>query len=131
VATWDDVRGLALALPETAEVVSRGLAQWKVKAKPFVWDRPLRKADLKALGGSAPDGEILGAYVEHEVAKQALLEDPSGVFFTTPHFDGYPVILARLAELDDEALEEVVAEAWLAQAPKKLARAYLDDLPPR
>jgi hypothetical protein len=102
-----------------------------VKDKLFVWDRPLRKADLKALGDSAPDGPILGARVEHEVAKQALLEDPSGVFFTTPHFDGYPIILARLAELDDETLEEVVVEAWLARAPEKLAKSYLDSLPPR
>ena len=131
MATWDDVRRIALALPETSERVSRDLRQWRVKDKGFVWERPLRRADLEALGDDAPDGPILGARVEHLGAKEALLADESGVFFTTPHFDGYPAILVRLDRIDLEGLDEVIVEAWLARAPKRLAKAYVDEAPER
>jgi hypothetical protein len=124
VATWDDVRRIALALPETGEREARGLLRWVVKDKLFVWDRPLRRGDLEALGDDAPDGAILGARVEHLGAKEALLADASGVFFTTPHFDGYPAILVRLDDIAVEDLTEVIVEAWLARAPKRLADAY-------
>jgi hypothetical protein len=127
VATWDDVRRLALALPETSETVSRDLRRWEVKDKGFVWERPLRRADLEALGDDAPDGPILGARVEHLGAKEALLADPSGVFFTTPHFDGYPAILVRLDDIALGDLREVIVEAWLARAPKRLAAAYAEE----
>jgi hypothetical protein len=126
MATWDDVRRIALALPETSERVSRDLAQWRVKDKGFVWERPLRRSDLEALGDDAPDGPILGARVEHVGAKEALLADDPGVFFTTPHFDGYPAILVRLDRISLDDLDEVIVEAWLARAPKRLARAYVD-----
>jgi hypothetical protein len=124
MATWDDVRRLALALPETSERRSRELMQWRVKDKLFVWERPLRRSDLEALGSGAPDGPILGARVEHEGAKRALVADEPGVFFTTPHFDGYPAILVRLGRISAHDLEEVVVEAWLARAPKRLVDAY-------
>jgi hypothetical protein len=91
----------------------------------FVWERPLRKSDIAALGEAAPDGPILGAKVEHLIAKEALLADESGVFFTTPHFDGYPAVLIRLSEIELDLLEEVVTEAWLASAPKRLVREFL------
>jgi hypothetical protein len=126
VATWDDVRRLALALPETTEVPSRGLASCRVRDKFFVWERPLRPADLRALGDAAPTGPILGARVEHLVAKEALLADDPEVFFTTPHFDGYPAVLVRLDDISLEDLEEVIVEAWLARAPKKVAREYVE-----
>ena len=125
MATWDDVRHRALALPETSERVSRDMRQWRVKDKLFVWERPLRRSDLEALGDQAPDGPILGARVEHLVAKEALLADDSGVFFTTPHFEGYPAILVRLGGISAEALDEVIVEAWLARAPARLVKAYL------
>jgi hypothetical protein len=126
VATWDDVRRIALSLPDTSERLSRGLASWTVRDKFFVWERPLRRADLDALGEDAPEGPILGARVEHLVAKEALLADDPGVFFTTPHFDGYPAVLVRLEEISPEDLEEVIVEAWLARAPKRLAQKYLE-----
>ena len=126
MATWDDVRGLALGMPEATEVVSRGNAQWRVKDKLFVWERPLRRSDLAALGDAAPDGPILGARVEHLVAKDAMLSDNPEVFFTTPHFDGYPAVLVRLDRIAPEDLDEVVVEAWLARAPKRLVKAYLE-----
>ena len=126
MATWDDVQRLALALPETSEDISRGNRHWNVHGKLFVWERPLRGTDRAALGDAAPDGPILGARVEHTGAKEALLADPSGVFFTTPHFDGYPAILVELDRIGVEELEEVVVEAWLNRAPKRVAAAYLD-----
>jgi len=126
MATWDDVRRIALALPETSERVSRDLCQWRVKDKLFAWERPLRRADVEALGDEVPDRPILGARVEHLGAKEALLADPQGIFFTTPHFDGYPAILVRLDQIGLEDLNEVIIEAWLARAPKRLVKAYLD-----
>lgn len=125
MATWDDVQRIALAMPEASERRSRDLRQWRVKDKLFVWERPLRRSDLEALGDDAPDGPILGARVEHLVAKEALLADASGVFFTTPHFDGYPAILVRLDRIRPLDLDELITEAWLARAPKRLAEAYL------
>jgi hypothetical protein len=126
MASWDDVRRLALALPEAVEQTSRGLASWRVRDKGFVWERPLRQGDIRALGNSAPTGPILGARVEHLVAKEALLADDPDVFFTTPHFDGYPAVLVRLDRISLEDLEEVIVEAWLARAPKRLAQEYID-----
>ena len=120
MATWDDVARLALALPETSERASRGNRQWTVRDKLFVWERPLRRSDLEALGAAAPDGPILGARVEHLVAKEAMLATDPGVFFTTPHFDGYPAVLVRLERIAVEDLDEVVVEAWLVRAPKRL-----------
>ena len=126
MAGWDDVRRIALALPETSEGTSWGNASWRVRDKQFVWERPLRPADLRALGDAAPAGPILGARVEHAGAKEALLADDPAVYFTTPHFDGYPAILVRLDEIAVDELEEVIVEAWLCQAPKRLAREYLE-----
>lgn len=126
MASFDDVARLALALPETDEHRSYGAARaWRVRKKLFVWERPLRTSDLEALGDAAPDGPVLGAKVEHLVAKDAVLADPSGTFFTTPHFDGHAIVLAQLDRLDDEALGEVVTEAWLAAAPPRLAQTWL------
>jgi len=124
VASWDEVARIALGLPQASEVVARGLRQWKVKDKLFVWERPLRRSDLEALGDSAPDGPILGARVEHEGAKRALLADDPEVFFTTPHFDGYPAILVRLDRIKPKDLHEVVVEAWLVRAPKRIAAEW-------
>ncbi len=126
MATWEDVRRLALALPETSEVLSRDLRQWKVRDRLFAWERPLRRADLAALGDAAPGGPILGARVEHLGAKEALLADDPGVFFTTPHFDGYPAVLVRLDRIGLGDLEELIVEAWLDRAPKRLAKAYAE-----
>ena len=122
---WDDVARIALELPGTSERLGRGLRQWRVGDRLFVWERPLRRPDLAALGPAAPDGPILGARVEHLGAKEALLADPSGVFFTTPHFDGYPAVLVRLDAIGAEELDEVIVEAWLARAPRKAVVAFL------
>ncbi|WCB92187.1 hypothetical protein DSM104299_00876 [Baekduia alba] len=125
MATWEDVERIALALPETGTAISRGDRHWRVKDKSFVWERPLRGTDRKHLGDAAPDGPILGARVEHEVAKRALIDTNPDIYFTTPHFDGYPAILARLDRLDEAELTELITEAWLNRAPKRLAQAFL------
>jgi hypothetical protein len=126
---WDDVGRIALALPEAGERISRDLRQWRVRDKLFVWERPLRRREIEALGSSAPDGPILGARVEHLGAKEALLADDPSVFLTTPHFDGHPSILVRLDRIALPELDEVIAEAWLSRAPPRLAREYLDTRP--
>jgi hypothetical protein len=130
MATWDDVRRIALGLPETDEHISRGNRHWRVKEKLFVWERPLRTSDLKALGDAAPDGAILGARVEHLGAKEALLADDPDLYFTTPHFDGYPAILVVLDRIGPDDLREVIVEAWLARAPARLVAQHAGDLIP-
>jgi hypothetical protein len=127
MATWQDVREIALGLPETSERVSRERSQWRVKEKLFVWERPLRPKEVEALGASAPDGPILGARVEHLGAKEALLNDDPDIFFTTAHFDGYPAVLVLLERISVAELDEVIVEAWLARAPRQLAKAYVDE----
>jgi hypothetical protein len=130
MADWDDVRRTALALPESSEGVSHGNVSWRVRDKLFVWERPLRPKEVLALGEDAPDGPILGARVEHLGAKEALLADDRGVYFTTPHFDGYPAILVRVKRIALDELEELIVEAWMCRAPKGLAKDYLDTHPP-
>ena len=128
MATWKTVSRIALALPQAEEGTTfGGNRAWTIRKKLFVWERPLRKSDVAALGDEAPGGPILGAKVEHLIAKEALLADESGAFFTTPHFDGYPIVLVRLPEIGRDLLEEVVTEAWLAAAPKRLVRDFLSE----
>jgi hypothetical protein len=125
MATWDDVRRIALGLPQTSEQSSRGSAHWQVNNKGFVWERPLRKSDIEALGDQAPDGPILAARVEHVGMKDALIASDPAVFFTIPHFEGYPAILVRLERIAVAELDELIVDAWLAGAPKRLAKEYL------
>lgn len=125
MASWEDVRTIALELPETSERLSHGHSSWRVRDKGFVWERPLRASDLSALGDDAPAGAILGARVEHLVAKEALLADRPDVYFTTPHFDGYPAVLVVLQRIDSQELRELIVDSWLARAPKRLADRYV------
>jgi hypothetical protein len=125
MATWDDVRRIAAALPETDERSDGGGYQWRIKDKNFAWERPLRRADLAALGDAAPDGPILAARVPDLGAKDALVAEDPEIYFTTPHFDGYPAVLIRLDRIGVAELTELVVEAWLTRAPKRVAAAYL------
>jgi hypothetical protein len=125
MATWSDVRRFALALPGASESTSREKPAWIVNDKFFVWDRPLRKSDIAALGSNAPKGPILGVRTADLEMKEALLASDPRVFFTTPHFDGYPAVLVRLDKIAVDDLKDVIVEAWLARAPKKAADAYL------
>lgn len=55
--------------------------------------------------------------------------DPD-LYFTIPHLGGYPAVLVLLDEIGVDELEDLVVEAWLDRAPKRLAAAYLADHPP-
>src|SRR5262245_39581850 len=123
MANWKDVRRIALALPATSEVHGT-TTQWRVGDKLFVWERPLRPSDLAALGKRAPTGAILGVRVAHLLAKEAVLTAKPEVCFTTPHFDGYPAVLVRLGKIKVSQLRDLIEEAWLARAPKKLVREH-------
>jgi hypothetical protein len=125
VATWEDVRRAALALPETAEEVRRSLLVWKVRSKPFAWERPLRKSDLAELGDDAPTGDILAVRIPHLGAREALIAADPSIYFTIAHFSGFPAVLLRLGEIAEPELDEPLAEAWLCMAPKRLADSYL------
>lgn len=125
MATWDDVRRIALALPETSERPAWGTASWRVRDKMFAWERPLRPADLRALHDAAPEGPIFAVRVEHLTAKEALIADDPDVYFTTPHFDGHASVLAQLERIPLDELEELIVEAWLCRAPRRLADDYI------
>jgi hypothetical protein len=125
VASWDDVRRIALGLPETSERTGRGSMQWWVKDRMFVWERPLGKADLTALGDAAPDGPIVATRVADVGVRAALIADEPGVYFTIPHFDGYAAILVRLDIISVPELDELIVESWLLRAPKRVAEKYL------
>lgn len=126
MATWDDVRRITADLPETVERSSgEGNLDWRVKDKSYAWERPLRRADLEALGEAAPDGPILAVRVPDVGVKDALIADDAEVYVTTPHFNGYPAILVRLDRIAVDELEELLVEGWLARAPKRLAAEYL------
>jgi hypothetical protein len=128
MATWDDVQAVVATLPEVEERTSRGgVLEWRVRDRLFTWERPLRSSDRDALGDDAFDGPILAARVPDLGAKQALLADDPEVYFTTPHFDNYPIVLLRLDRIALPELTELLVEAWVDRAPTRLARAYLDE----
>jgi hypothetical protein len=127
MATWENVANIVGELPLTEE---RSPREWRVGKKLIAWERPLRPSDreaLTALGIEPPEGDILGVRVADEGVKFALIADEPNVYFTTPHFDGYPAVLVNLAEIDELGLREVIVEAWLTQAPKRLVQEFLDE----
>lgn len=125
MATWEQVRRYALALPGVVEETSYGDAAWKVNKKLFVWERPLRKSDLAALGGAAPAGPILGMRTADLEMKEALLRSDPNALFTIPHFDGYPAVLVQLEKISAKALKQLITEAWIGRAPERSVREYL------
>lgn len=127
MATWDDVASVVGELQLTEE---RSPHEWRVGKKLIAWERPLRASDrqaLIALGTEPPQGDILGVRVSDEGVKFALIADEPELFFTTPHFDGYPAVLVRLDAIDEQGLRELIVAAWLKQAPKRLAQEFLEE----
>lgn len=113
-------------MPETSEEGTYGgNPSWRVRGTLFVWDRPLGKRDRERLGEGAPDGPILAARVADEGVKAALMADDPAVFFSIEHFNGYPAVLILLEQIEIGELTEIVQDAWLLRAPKRLATAYL------
>ena len=128
MATWDDVASIVGELQLTDEPSPH---EWRVGKKLIAWERPLRKSDREALaarGIEPPEGDILGVRVADEGVKFALIADEPDVYFTTPHFDGYPAVLVKLAEIDEVGLRELIVEAWLTQAPKRLVQEFLGEV---
>jgi hypothetical protein len=126
MATMTDLDRLALALPEaTKELSGDGRPSYLVHGKMFAFHRGRRPDAVDPATGERMD-DVLMFRVADVGVKELLLTDARGIYFTTPHFDGYPAVLVRLDRIGPEDLEEVIVEAWLAQAPKRLAREYLD-----
>ncbi|MBW0011743.1 MmcQ/YjbR family DNA-binding protein [Mycobacterium sp.] len=127
MATWRDVARIVGELALTSEPSPH---DWRVGKKLLAWERPLRPSDREALAHSGvepPEGDILAVRVSDEGVKYALIADEPTIYFTTPHFDGYPAVLIRLAEIGVPGLEELITEAWLTQAPRKLVEEFLAD----
>ena len=116
MADADDVRRLALALPHVVEIDSDGF-DFQVGGKGFVWSYPERKPGQARLIRT----DIAVLYVGDEAEKQALLLGEPGIFFTAPGYDGWPLVMVRLAEVDVERLAELVTDAWRMRAPTALA----------
>ncbi|MGD1207021.1 MmcQ/YjbR family DNA-binding protein [Mycobacterium seoulense] len=127
MATWYDVARIIRELALTSEPSPH---DWRVGKKLLAWERPLRPSEREALtreGLEPRGGDILGVRVSDEGVKFGLIADEPGVYFTTPHFDGYPVVLVQLAKISVRDLEDLVTEAWLTQAPRKLVQEFLAD----
>ena len=117
MATWADVTRIMGSLPGI-EVGKRD-REWRVGGKLLAWERPLRRADLEALGDAAPRGAILAVHLPLDV-KAMLLDSEPATFFTTPHFDGYPAILLRLGKIGGRALRGLLEQSWRERAPRRL-----------
>jgi hypothetical protein len=127
MATLDDVARIVMAMPETTQNHgAEGEVGWRVRDKLLAWERPLRPKEISELGRLAPKGVILCARTPDLGAKEALLADPSGTFFTTKHFNGYPMVLIQLAKISLPELKEILLDAWVSRVPKKVAKAYLE-----
>jgi hypothetical protein len=126
MATWLQVRSAIAKLPETREEHDKhGQRKWFTADRFFAWERPLRKTDVKALGGNAPGGPILAVRTADLEMKDALLGSGTAGIFTTPHFNGYPAVLIALDEVSVATLKIVLEESWLAHAPAAAADAYI------
>jgi hypothetical protein len=123
VADADDVRRLALALPGVEEIDSDGF-DFRVDGRGFVWSYPERRPGQRRVIRT----DIAVLYVGDEAEKQALLLGEPRLFFTAPGYDGWPLVMLRLAEAGVERLSELVLDAWRMRAPEVLAAEFDGDL---
>jgi hypothetical protein len=133
MATMADLDELALALPDTTrEVSDDGRPSYLAHGKMFCFHGRPRPDAVDATTGERL-ADVLMFRVDGQEAKELILADPRGLFFTTPHFNGYPAVLLRigdLASIDRQELRDVVVDAWLTRAPKRLAKAWLRENEP-
>ena len=116
--TPDDVRRIALALPETTEEPDS--FRFLVAGKAFAWAW-LERIEPKRARVSNRD--VVAIRIAHDFEKETLIEMDPAALFTEPHYDGFPAILVRLAAIDPDLLEKLLRDGWRIQAPKRLARA--------
>lgn len=125
-----DLDELALAMPQaTKELSDDGRPAYFVHGKLFCFHRGRRPDAVDPETGERLE-DVLMFRVDGLDVKELMLADDRGVFFTTPHFDGYAAVLMRipdLARIDREELGDLVAEAWLTRAQKRVAKAWLDE----
>ena len=130
MATMADLDELALAMPQTTKEVSDdGRPTYLVHGKFFCFHRSRRRDAIDPETGERLD-DVVVLRVADVGVKELMLADDRGVFFTTPHFDGYSAVLIRipdLSRLDRDELEDAVVEAWLTRAQKRVAKAWLDE----
>ncbi len=130
MATMADLDELALAMPQTTKEVSDdGRPTYLVHGKFFCFHRSRRRDAIDPDTGERLD-DVLVFRVADVGVKELMLADDRGVFFTTPHFDGYSAVLIRipdLARIDRDELEDAVVEAWLTRAQKRVAKTWLDE----
>ena len=123
-----DLDELALGLPQTTKEVSEdGRPSYLVHGKRFCLQRSRRPDAVDPETGERLD-DVLMFRVEDLDVKELILADERSIYFTTPHFNGYPAVLVRipdLAKLDREELFDLIAEAWLTRAQKRIAKAWL------
>jgi hypothetical protein len=116
MANADDVRRIALALPQVTEIDSDGF-DFRVGGKGFVWSYPERRPSRPRVIRT----DIAVLYVGDEAEKQALLLGEPAVFFTARGYDGWPLVMLRLAQVDAARLAELITDAWRMRAPADLA----------
>ncbi len=119
MADEDDVRRLALALPHVEEIDCDGF-DFRVGGKGFVWSYPERTPGQRRVLRT----DIAVLFVGDEAEKQALLLGEPRLFFTTPGYDGWPLVMLRLAEVDTARLRELITDAWRMRAPAGLAAGF-------
>ncbi|MBX3142616.1 MAG: hypothetical protein KF813_02580 [Trueperaceae bacterium] len=131
MATLDDVRRIALELPEVFEEAGGSFA-WRTKKGLVVWQRGPRKSDLvqlEKLGRAWPDATVVAVRVTGDDDKQMLLAAYPESVFTIPHFDGYPAVLVRLDTTDDELLRDLIVEAWKLRVTRRQIEQWLASNP--
>jgi len=128
MATMKDLDRLALALPEvTKEVSDDGRPSYLVHGKMFCFHRSRRPDAVDAETGERLD-DVLVFRVADLGVKELLISDARGIYFTTPHWKGYSAVLMRIPDLkrlDRVELKDLVEEAWLTRAQKRLAKEWL------
>lgn len=127
MATMTDLDQLALAMPEAEKVLEDGRPRYLVHGRWFCFHRRPRPDAVDGKTGERLD-DVLAFMVDDLEVKDMLVADARGVYFTTPHWNGYRAVLMRirdLGKLDREELRDLVAEAWLTRAKKRLAKEWL------